>query len=763
MPAPMPNPTCRAASSGTHFPASAQLRSRRVLSAALILAAGGALLTATPFAPSAAFADLDLTLLSGDRVSGRLDPATEVERHTLECAEGTLVTVSVVSTKVAPAKVPSSLRVRLLDGDGAPLMVASPGGSAAADVTGPRAKFRKVAVPRSGVVVVEVSTPEGAPAVVAGYTLTASLKPRTKWSAPALAVAPEQPGLLTFAATVGSSVRFKAKAPAGVTPTFGRVLENSDPTGTDFTGTAPASAVFVAPRTGTFQLEVLGATAGSVNATASVVVPKTRARKINATEFPSSDSGVLLTLGGPTPADVAPEGDGLDGVRVEIPAGVFPAGTILLVAPAPTVVPSPGFTPAGPAISFSASASFAKGATVTLTLPFDASAANGSTSGVAVTVRDDDGNVSETTSGLNVDLGAGKVSFPASHFSSYQVVVAATPGIISTFAGDGSIGITGDGGPATSASLASPVGVAVSATGVVHISDQSGNVIRAVDALGTITRIAGTGIGNFTGDGGPASAAQLDGPHTIFFDADGRLVVCDRNNNRLRRIDTSGTITTIAGNGTGTFAGDSGTATSASLNSPAGACADAAGNIYIADTFNHRIRRVDTSGTITTVVGNGSASFAGDGAAATAASIRFPTGVAVNAAGDIFIADNGNQRIRRVTPSDGFIGTIAGDGTQGLSGDDGPATAAQLRIPFSVLFDVDGSLLLTEATNHTVRRIRADGVIERVAGTGISGFSGDDGLAVDAQLDFVMCVALDGAGRLYIADGNNRRIRRVTR
>lgn len=732
--------------------------------ATLLLAGIAAAATVTTVTTgTAAFADLDLTLLSGDRVTGRLDPGTEVERHTLECAEGTLVTVSVVAVKVPPSKTASPLRVRLFDGDGAPITVAGPGGPVATDVTGNRVTFRKVAVPRSGVVVVQVSAPDGAPAVVAGYTLTASLKPRTKWSAPALAVAPEQPGLLTFAATVGATVRFKAKAPAGVSPTFGRVLENSDPTGTDFTGTAPASAVFVAPRTGTFQLEVFGATEGSVKASASVVVPKTRARKINATEFPSSGSGVLLTLGGPTPADVSPEGDGLDGVRVEIPAGVFPAGTILLVAPAPTVVPSPGFTPAGPAISFSASASFAKGATVTLTLPFDASAANGSTSGVAVTVRDDDGNVSETTSGLNVDLGAGKVSFPASHFSSYQVVVAATPGIISTVAGSGAVGITGDGGLATDAALVVPTGVVVSETGVLHIADASGNVIRAVDALGTISTIAGTGIGNFTGDGGPASAAQLSAPHTIFFDAGGRLVVCDRNNNRVRRIDTSGTITTIVGNGTGTFAGDNGAATSASLNSPAGACADAAGNLYIADTFNHRIRRVDTTGTITTVVGNGSASFAGDGAAATAASIRFPTGVAVNAAGDIFIADNGNQRIRRVAASDGVISTIAGDGTQGLSGDGGPATAAQLRIPFSVLFDVDGSLLLTEATNNTVRRIRADGVIERVAGTGISGFSGDDGLAVDAQLDFVMCVALDGAGRLYIADGNNRRVRRVTR
>ncbi|MCE9637538.1 MAG: hypothetical protein K8T90_17700 [Planctomycetes bacterium] len=755
--------TPQSATQVTCAPTGLGRRRRRVGPASVLFALAGALLAADPLASPRAFADLEVSLASGDRVIGRLDPVSEVERHTLTCAEGTLITASVVAKKVPPSKVTAAIRVRLLDDVGDTLSVAGPGGAVATDVTGKRVVFRNVAAPRSGRVVLEVSAADGSSVAAAGYTLAVSLKPQTTWRTPTLAVSPSQPGLLTFAAPAGATVRFKAKAPAGVAPTFGRVLEDSTPTGTDFTGTAPAAAVFVAPTTGTFQLEVLGATDGVVRPTATVVAPKSRGRKLDVSKFADSGEGLLQTLDGTSPVDLAPDADGLEGFRVEIPGGVFPAGTILYVGPSPTLNPVGSFRPAGPAITISASSAFAKGATVTLTLPFDASAANGSTSGVAVTVRDDAGNISETTEGLVVDLTGGQVSFPASHFSAYQVVVAATPGIISTFAGTGAAADSGDGGPATAAGVQNPVGVAVAATGVVYISDGGGHSIRAVDLLGVISTVAGDGTASFAGDGGPASAARLNEPHAIFVDRVGALVVCDRGNHRLRRIDSSGMIATIAGDGAGAFAGDGSAATSASLNGPAGACADAAGNIYIADTYNHRLRRVDTSGTITTVAGNGVATFAGDGAAATSASIRFPTGVAVNAAGDIFIADNGNNRIRRIAASDGVISTIAGDGTPGLSGDGGPASAARLNIPFSVAFDIDGALLITEAVNNTVRRITVAGGIERVAGTGVSGFTGDDGPAVDATLDFPLCLTVDRAGTLYIAEYGNSRVRRVIR
>lgn len=739
------------------FPSS-RIRRKRAAGAAILLALAAAALPTIPAASSRAFADLDVTVLHGDRVTARIDPVSEVERFTIPCAEGTLVTATVVATKVPPAKTAAPVRVRLLDDAGGTLSTAGRDGPVAADATGPRVAFKKVVAPTSGGVVVEATAPEGTAAALP-YTLVVSLKPKTTWRTPAVAVSAAQPGLFSFAAPAGATVRFKVKAQAGVAPTFGRVLENSAATGADFTGVAPKDAVFVAPAAGSFQLEVFGATDGFADISAKVVVPKSRARKIDVTAFADTSDAVLQTLDGTSPADIAPDSEGLDGLRLEIPAGVFPAGTILAVSPAATLAPSGAFTPAGPAITITASSPFAKGATVTLTLPFNASAANGNAASVAVTVRDDAGNVSETTSGLNVDLNAGRVSFPASHFSTYQAVVVATPGIISTFAGNGGLTTSGDEGPATAAGLPSPLGVTVSPTGVVYISYQHG--IRRVDSLGVIHAVAGSDASGFGGDGGPASGALLSFPTGVLFDPDGNLVVCDRNNHRVRKIDASGTITTIVGDGTAGFAGDGSAATAARVNLPQTACYDAAGNLYIADSFNHRIRKVDTSGIITTVAGSSSAGNGGDGGPATSAQLFIPIGVAVNAAGDIFIADYGNFRIRRVAASDGVISTVAGDGTSGLSGDGGPASAARLNLVGALTIDIDDSLLLLDAGNNAVRRITAAGTIERVAGTGAGGFAGDGGLAVDAVLNFPHGIAVDRVGRIYVCDLNNQRVRRI--
>lgn len=735
------------------------IRRGRVVGAAILLALAAAVLPAGSSVSSRAFADLDVTVLHGDRVAARIDPVSEVERFTIPCAEGTVVTATVVATKVPPSKTAAPVRVRLLDGAGGTLSVAGRDGPVAADATGHRVAFKKVVAPTSGGVVVEATAPAGAAASALPYTLAISLKPKRTWRTPAVAVSAAQPGLFSFAAPAGATVRFKVKAPSGVAPTFGRVLENSAATGTDFTGVAPKDAVFAVPAAGSFQLEVIGATDGVADVSAKVVVPKTKARKLDVTAFADTGDALVQTLPGTSPADIAPESEGLDGLRIEIPAGVFPAGTILAVSPAATLAPAGAFTPAGPAISITASSSFAKGTTVTLTLPFDANSAKGNAANVAVTVRDDSGNVSETTSGLNVDLNVGRVSFPASHLSTYQVVVAANPGVITTFAGNGAFTTSGDEGPATAAGLAYPLSVAVSPTGVVYISYQHG--IRRVDSLGVIHAVAGSDASGFGGDGGPATAALMNWPTSLLFDRDGNLVVCDRNNNRVRRIDASGTITTIVGDGTGAFGGDGGAATAARLFLPQSACIDAAGNLYIADTQNHRIRRVDTSGTITTVAGSASAGDLGDGGPATSAQLITPAGVAVNAAGDVFISDYGNHKIRRVAASNGVIEHIAGLPGGGFSGDGGPAVDARLNLPCALAVDIDDSLLLLDSGNYVVRRITAAGVIERVAGTGASGFSGDGGLAVNAGFGLPYGVTVDRVGRIYVCDNVAPRVRRI--
>jgi len=224
--------------------------------------------------------------------------------------------------------------------------------------------------------------------------------------------------------------------------------------------------------------------------------------------------------------------------------------------------------------------------------------------------------------------------------------------------------------------------------------------------------------------------------------------------------EAPGNIVTVAGNGERAFSGDGGPAVEASLNLPFGVAVDAAGNFFIADTDNHRIRRVTPDGVISTVAGTGDPSFSGDGGPAAYASLNLPTGVAVDAAGNLFIADNGNHRIRRVAP-DGIIGTGAGNGAPGFSGDGGPAAAASLNVPRGVAVDAAGNLFIADTANQRIRRVAPDGIIGTVAGNGVPGFSGDGVPAATASLNEPSGVAVDAAGNLYIADANNSRIRRV--
>jgi hypothetical protein len=298
-------------------------------------------------------------------------------------------------------------------------------------------------------------------------------------------------------------------------------------------------------------------------------------------------------------------------------------------------------------------------------------------------------------------------------------IVAAT---ISLVAGRGVAGYLGDGGPATLAQLNGPTGVVVDAGGGILVVDASNRVRRI--AYGTITTIAGSGVAGHVSeglplpdDGGPAIDAQLNDPIGLALDRDGNIVIADSLYHRIRRVTPEGIITTIAGNGIPWFAGDGGPASAASLQYPTGVAIDRDGNVFIADAANHRIRRIDAQGTITTVAGTGGAGYAGDGGPATKAMLHHPTGVAVTHKGELVIADEYNHRIRRVGPH-GRISTIAGTGLAAFGGDGGPATEAYLNYPTEVLVDGEQNLLIADSTNARVRCVDRDGTMTTIAGGG---------------------------------------------
>ena len=335
-----------------------------------------------------------------------------------------------------------------------------------------------------------------------------------------------------------------------------------------------------------------------------------------------------------------------------------------------------------------------------------------------------------------------------------------TRGIITTVAGTGQEGYSGDGGPASKARINGPLGVAVDVSGNLYIADADNHRVRRVDARGTITTVAGTGRSSYGGDGGPAARAHLSTPVGLAFDGVGNLYIADHHDHRIRRVDNRGTITTVAGTGEKGYGGDGSRAVEAQLDGPLGIAIDVAGNLYISDNYNHRIRRVDTAGTITTVAGDGRGDFGGDGGPAVKAHVSYPNDVALDGAGNLYIADRWNHRIRRVDAT-GTITSIAGIGSSSYGGDGGPAVEAHLHEPEDVALDEAGNLYIADSGNHRIRRVDSEGIITTVAGTGTSGYSGDGGPAVEAQLYTPRGVAVDGAGNLYIADYLNGRIRRV--
>jgi hypothetical protein len=344
-------------------------------------------------------------------------------------------------------------------------------------------------------------------------------------------------------------------------------------------------------------------------------------------------------------------------------------------------------------------------------------------------------------------------------------VEVSTPGLISTVAGDGTGGYSGDGGKATSAELYEPYGAAVDAAGNIYIADTINERVRKVTvSTGDISTVAGNGMYGYSGDGGPATSAQLDLPTRVALDSAGNIYIADWGNQRIRKVTVStGDISTVAGNGTPGFSGDGGKATSAELNDPFDVVVDAAGNIYIADEANNRIRKVAAStGDISTVAGNGTAGFSGDGGAATSAELHFPRGVALDTANNIYIADYDNQRVRKVTVSSGDISTVAGNGTAGFSGDGGPATSAELNYLLGVAVDSAGNIYIADTSNNRIRKVTVStGDISTVAGDGTAGYSGDGGPATSAELYDPFGVAVDSAGNVYISDTLNNRIRKV--
>jgi sugar lactone lactonase YvrE len=323
-------------------------------------------------------------------------------------------------------------------------------------------------------------------------------------------------------------------------------------------------------------------------------------------------------------------------------------------------------------------------------------------------------------------------------------------GIITTVAGGGS---GGDGGAATSASLSQICGdVAVDTSGNLFIPDFFNNRVRKVSISGIITTVAGGGNG---GDGGAATNASLDLPQSVALDASGNLFIADHDNNRVRKVSTNGIITTVAGNGTSGYLGDGGAATNANL-SPTGVAVDAFGNLFIADQDNSRVRKVSTNGIITTIAGGGGGS---DGGAAANASLNHPFDVKVDSYGNIFIADTVNQRIRKVS-TNGIITTFAGGGS---GGDGGTATNASLNYPSGVAVDNTGNIFIADTDNNCIRKVDTNGTITTVAGAkGYSGNYGDGGSATNALFYYTYGVAVDASGNLFISDEANKRIRKVT-
>ena len=325
-------------------------------------------------------------------------------------------------------------------------------------------------------------------------------------------------------------------------------------------------------------------------------------------------------------------------------------------------------------------------------------------------------------------------------------------GIITTLAGTGERGRSGDGGPATEAQLVHPTDVATDAAGNVYIPD--GSRVRKVDPSGIITTLAGTVERGFSGDGGPANQAQLSRATDVALDSAGNIFIADSHNHRVRKVDPAGIIATVAGTGERGFSGDGGPATEAQLSYPGALAVDSSGNVLVEDGF--RVRRIDPSGIITTLAGPGEEGVLGDGGPATEERLSFVSGLAADASGNVYVASRLHRRIRKIDAS-GTITTLVGTGEAGISGDGGPAAEAHLWLPTSVAVDGSGNVYVTEY--NRVRKINPSGIITPLAGSGGRGYSEDGHPATAISLTFPNAMAVDGTGCVYVVD--NKRVRKI--
>ncbi|MGZ3866057.1 MAG: NHL domain-containing protein [Bacteroidia bacterium] len=340
--------------------------------------------------------------------------------------------------------------------------------------------------------------------------------------------------------------------------------------------------------------------------------------------------------------------------------------------------------------------------------------------------------------------------------------ISAHAQIITPFAGDTTIGNSGDGGPALTARFDTPVHASMDAAGNIYVADQNNRNVRKIDTAGIITTIAGTGVYGYAGDGGPATAALLGGPTNVVPDGKGNLYIMDYNNYVVRKIDTAGIITTVVGTGVAGYTGDGGPATAATLQGAAALAFDSKGNLYIADNQNFVIRMVDTAGIITTVAGNGTGGYSGDGGPALSAQLTYPLGVMIDAVGNLYIGDTYNNCIRKVDTA-GIITTIAGVGgpTGAFGGDGGLAINAQFNAPVGMSLDAAGNLYIADAGNHVIRKIDTMGIITSVAGNTIMGFAGNGGPATRAELNDPNNIIVTPSNLMYIVDDANHCIREV--
>ena len=334
--------------------------------------------------------------------------------------------------------------------------------------------------------------------------------------------------------------------------------------------------------------------------------------------------------------------------------------------------------------------------------------------------------------------------------------------LITTVAGNGTGGFAGDGGAATSANMAGPIWVALDSSQDLYISDSGNNRIRKVSG-GKISTYAGKGGAAYAGDGGQAASAQFSSPYGIWVDAKGNLDVADLGNQVVRQITPAGVINTIAGSNQFGYSGDGGPATAAELNQPFSVATDATGNLYISDKGNNRVRIVTPDGNINTFLGTNWTVTGCANQPNSNVTVQTPLGLATDAAGNLYIADSQNQCIREVTTG-GNVQTVAGSGTAGISGDGGPATSAKLNRPYAAVLDSYGDIFIADYNNSRVRMVTPDGTINTIAGgTGV-GYTGDNtGIpATNAKLNFPTSVAVDNSGHIYIADYGNNVVRMLT-